>query len=125
MGTTVKEIGYIDRANGNTVLFTERDPVTGVESDIVWTNVTRMVVTLIPADGTGDITLDTDVDGSFIDYTVDGRLVFFLGDVVGLTAQIYDVRIVSIDAGGNKTQISHENATNRLQFDIQSTATIV
>lgn len=120
----VVEPVYIGRENVARVKFEEYDPATELTTPISWTNVTRMVLNLVPEDGGAEIVADTNVDSSYMDFTVDGYVGFKLGDVPSLAAGRYYGRLTAFDAGGNDTELTHEGGEARMVFVVLSTSTI-
>lgn len=99
---------YKDRANAITPLVTQRDEL-GVETNVNWANVTRMVLSIRAAT---PVTVDTNVNPTAIDYSTAGELTLAIGeltDVKALAEGDYYARLTAYDATGAETEIWHED----------------
>jgi len=108
MRRPAREVAIQRRGNATRVKLTEHDPLANTTTDLDLSAITRMVLTLVEADGTVALTLDTDVDADAITWTDDGIITFAIGDhIAELDGYRYASRLTGIDISGDATELVH------------------
>lgn len=122
--STVKLTVYKNRANPVTLAIKQR--VNGVQSDVDFSNVVRMVLTLNP-NGSSPVEVDTDTDAE-IDFSTNGQVVFTIGALAQVAAMAegeYDARLTAVDGAGGKTELLNEdNPQTKVIFVLRDTTSI-
>lgn len=98
---------YKNRANSVRALVTVRQD--GVETPVDWANVTRMVLQIL---SDPVVTIDSTVNPTAIDWSVDGELTLHIGTLAGVVALsegAYAARLTAYDATGALTEIWNED----------------
>lgn len=109
---------------GRTNTYTLKHTTAGLNT--VWTGIDHMVLDLCAIDdGLADVQLSTATVGQedCVDYSVNGFLVFTLGDK-GVANGSYLVELTAVDGSGNKTQIIHPDREHTV-FSFFSTKTVI
>lgn len=116
---------YKNRANPVTLSL--KQSVGGVETDVDFTNVTRMVLSLDP-NGSEPVVVDSDTDIGAIDFSTNGQVEFDIGELAQVKAMAegqYEARLTALDAVGNPTELVNEdNLKTAVFFLIRDTSAL-
>lgn len=120
----VKLTVYKNRTNPVTLSLKSR--LAGVETDVDFSAVTRMILTLNPNAGT-PVEVDTQ-DHTGIDYSTNGSVVFTIGNLAQIIAMEegeYNVRLTAIDGSANATELVNEdNPESKVVFVLRDTTAV-